>query len=129
MLKQRRKLRTAADLAGFTLLHDDSDGWKAWLAARKVRGVDATRGPVLTDSSMVVEAAVRAQGVGLVRLSLAADELSAGRLMRVFPRVALIPTEYAYYLVYSRLRPLRTEASAFRDWVRKEIVALRSLGL
>ena len=128
-LKQRSKLRTAADLSGFTLLHDDNDGWKTWLAARKVRGVDAARGPVLTDSSMVVEAAVQAQGVGLVRLSLAADELSAGRLVRLFPRVALMPTGRAYYLVWSRQRPMRSEASAFRDWVRKEIVALRSLGL
>ena len=38
------------------------------------------RDVTITDSSMVIEAALRGQGVALARLSLARDELYAGRL-------------------------------------------------
>jgi LysR family glycine cleavage system transcriptional activator len=121
-LKGRHRLKSAADLSEFRLLHDDNFGWKAWLLARNVKNVDAERGPVMTDSSMVVEAALQ------VRLSLAADELDAGRLVTPFPRIAQLPTEYAYYLALPR-GPQRPEVRAFCDWVRREVEALRGLGL
>jgi LysR family transcriptional regulator, glycine cleavage system transcriptional activator len=127
-LKQRSKLKTPADLVHFRLLHDDNHGWKPWLAARGAHGVDAARGPVMTDSSMVVEAALQGQGVGLVRLSIAADELAAGRLVNPFPRIAPLPTDYAYYLALPRRRP-RPEVRAFCEWVRAEVSGLRALGL
>jgi LysR family transcriptional regulator, glycine cleavage system transcriptional activator len=125
-LKGRTRLKQPSDLAGFRLLHDDNYGWRPWLAARNVRNVDAERGPVMTDSSMVVEAALSGQGVGLVRLSLVADELALGRLINPFPRIAPLPTPYAYYLALPR-RPVRPEVRAFCDWVRQEITALRAL--
>jgi LysR family glycine cleavage system transcriptional activator len=110
------------------LLHDDNYGWKAWLAARALKEIDSERGPVFTDSSMVVEAALQGQGVGLVRLSLAADELAQGRLLTPFPRVALLATGMSYYLVQRR-GPQRPEVSAFCAWVTQEIGALAALGL
>jgi LysR family glycine cleavage system transcriptional activator len=127
-LRGRARLRTPADLARFTLLHDDNSGWKVWLLARAVKEVDSERGPVFTDSSMVVEAALRGQGVGLVRLSLAADELAQGRLLTPFPRVELLPTGMSYYLVRRR-GPQRPEVSAFCTWIEREVAALRALGL
>jgi LysR family glycine cleavage system transcriptional activator len=127
-LRGLARLKTPADLARFTLLHDDNDGWRAWLGARAVKGVDSERGPVFTDSSMVVEAALQGQGVGLVRLSLAADELEQGRLIKLFPRIALLPTDMSYYLV-RRAGPERPEVAAFSAWVEREIASLRRLGL
>ncbi|MEY4512711.1 MAG: hypothetical protein RLZZ450_4833 [Pseudomonadota bacterium] len=128
-LKDRAKLRSAADFKHFTLLHDDNHGWPAWLAARRVTDVDAARGPLLTDSSMVVEAALQGQGVGLVRLSLAADELASGRLVLPFARVLPLPTGRSYFLVWSRRKALRPEVAAFAAWLRAEASALHSIGL
>jgi len=128
-LKERNKLRALADLKHFTLLHDDNEGWRTWLRARGVRDIDAARGPLLTDSSMVVEAAQQGQGVALVRISLAADELASGRLVAPFPRVALLPTGLSYCLVWSRQRPLRPEVAAFCAWVRAEAASLHALGI
>jgi LysR family glycine cleavage system transcriptional activator len=128
-LKDRGKLRSVADLKLFTLLHDDNQSWRVWLRARGASEVDAGRGPLLTDSSMVVEAALQGQGVGLVRLSLAADELASGRLIAPFPRVALLPTGHFYFLVWPRRRPVRPEVAAFCAWVRAEAAALRALGI
>ena len=128
-MKGRARLKAPRDLAAFTLLHDDNAGWRDWLRARGLERIDARRGPLMTDSGMVVEAAVQGQGVGLVRLSLAASELAAGRLIRPFPRVPLLPTARSYYLVWPKVRPLRPEVSAFCDWVRGEVSGLRELGL
>jgi LysR family glycine cleavage system transcriptional activator len=129
-LKRRAQLRTPRDLARFTLLRDDDrDAWRAWLAARGVEGVDPARGQMFADSSMVVEGAVRAQGVALVRLSLAADDLAAGRLVMPFPRAGLMPSACSYYLVSTRVRALRPEVLAFCGWLRRELGALHKLGL
>jgi hypothetical protein len=54
---------------GISLLRDDDrDTWRMWLAGRGVAGVDPARGQMFNDSSMVLEGAVRGQGVAPVRL-------------------------------------------------------------
>jgi LysR family transcriptional regulator, glycine cleavage system transcriptional activator len=129
-LKRRAQLRTPRDLARFTLLRDDEhDAWRVWLSARGIAGVDPARGQMFADSGMVVESAVRGQGVALVRLALAADDLAAGRLVAPFPRAGLTPTGRAYYLVTTRVKALRPEVLAFCGWLRREVGALRKLGL
>jgi LysR family glycine cleavage system transcriptional activator len=127
-LKGRSKLKTPADLVGVRLLHDDNYGWKPWFEARNIKHVDVERGPLMTDSSMVVEATLQGQGVGLVRLSLAVDALASGQLIKLFPRLALMPTPYSYYLALPR-RPVRPEVRAFCDWLRQEIQELTALGV
>lgn len=125
----RRSLRHVRDLRRFRLLHDDERAWERWLSQRGVAHPDARRGPVLTDSSMVVDAAVRGQGVGLVRLSLAADALADGRLVRLFPRIAPLATAHRYYLVQPRTRSPRPAVDAFITWLRRELATLQALGL
>jgi LysR family glycine cleavage system transcriptional activator len=118
------RVRELADLHRVPLLRDDQpDGWESWLAGRGIRDLDVRRGPELTDSAMVVDAAVRGQGVALARWSLAADALAAGRLVRVFPRVRPVPTGRAYYLVAHAHTLLRPEVAAFRAWLAGEIAA------
>ncbi len=128
-LRGRAGLRTVDDLGRFPLLRDDDpDAWRIWLDAHGARAVDAAGGSLLTDSSMVVDAAVNGQGVALVRLSLAADELAAGRLVRPFPRVGPMPTGSAYRLVGPRHAMGRPEVAAFRAWIREEIRTLAAAG-
>lgn len=120
-LRSRKKLVACEDLRRHVLLHDDArEAWGSWLSANGVRGVDARRGTVLTDSSMLVEATVRGQGVGLARWSLAMDDLASGRLVWPFPRVRPMPTGLAYYLALPRENLSRPAVSAFRDWLLAE---------
>lgn len=129
-LKRRAQLRAPRDLARFTLLRDDErDAWRVWLDERGVTQVDPERGQMFSDSSMVVEGAVRGQGVALVRLSLAADDLAARRLVMPFPRAGLTPTGRSYFLVSTRVKAQRPEVAAFCAWLRREVGALRTLGL
>ena len=124
-LKSRHKLSNAEDLRRAVLLHDDvRDAWPRWLARQGVRSVDGTRGTVLTDSSMLVEAAVQGHGVALARWSLAMDDIAAGRLVLPFPKARPLPTGLGYFVAAPRSNLARPEVESFRQWLLKEAAAL-----
>ena len=112
-------MRDPADLTHHTLLHDDMTvDWRTWLLAAGVEGVDAERGITVTDSSMLLRAAIAGQGVALARSVLAADEIASGRLVRPFD--VDVPTEYAYYLAYPEKSADQPNVVAFREWILEE---------
>ncbi len=55
-----------------------------WLDFAGVTGVSPARGPVMSQASMAIDAAVDGQGVALARTALAAWDLIGGRLVRPF---------------------------------------------
>ena len=119
LLEGPHPLRDPRDLQHQVLLHDDGHGdWRTWLLAAGVDRVDPARGPIFTDSSMLIQAAMAAQGVALARGVLAADELAAGRLVRPF--TLSLSTEYAYYLVCPVNTAEQPKIAAFRDWLLYE---------
>lgn len=119
LLSGEHPLRAPGDLEHQVLLHDDGHGdWRTWLLAAGIDRVDPTRGPIFTDSSMLIQAAMAGQGVALARGVLAADELAAGRLVRPF--TLSLPTDYAYYLVCPQNTAEQPKIAAFRDWLLDE---------
>jgi LysR family glycine cleavage system transcriptional activator len=119
------RLRKPQDLSKMPLLLDDhEDAWARQLAALGVTLDPPPRYYQLTDSSMLVEAAARGQGVALARWSLIQDELAAGRLRLPFPKLEPLPVGHAYYLVGLRESFRRPEVAAFRDWLRAEVRTL-----
>jgi LysR family glycine cleavage system transcriptional activator len=122
----RHKLKSAADLERLSLLQDSHlDAWPRWFAAQRKRLPERPRYTRLTDSSMVVEAAIQGQGVALARHSLSLYELALGRLVLPFPKIAAMPTGLAYYLVGPRENFKRPEIAAFRGWIRQEARSLQ----
>ncbi|MDH3692123.1 MAG: LysR substrate-binding domain-containing protein [Gammaproteobacteria bacterium] len=117
MLQGDNPLRKPADLVPHTLLHADDD-WRTWLLAAGVESVDPARGPIYTDSGMVIQAAIAGHGVAVARSVLAADDLEAGRLVRPFE--LSLPSEYAYYFVCPAAQAGRSKVVAFRDWLVAE---------
>lgn len=123
LLEGSKPLRKPADLAHHTLLHDpttddSSKDWVTWLKAAGVTGVDATRGPGFTDSSMVLQAAIDGQGVALGRSALAGNDLEAGRLVQPFgPAIA---SDFRYYLVLPPGAAGRPKVRLFKDWLLAE---------
>jgi LysR family glycine cleavage system transcriptional activator len=123
------RLKKPADLLQQTLLFDDhEDAWSRFFKSLHLRESARTRYHQMTDSGLLVEAAVRGQGVALARWSLIQDELSAGRLCRVFPHTAALPVGHSYSLVGLRETFRRPEIAAFRDWLRLEIATLAAPG-
>lgn len=120
LMEGEHPLRVPGDLAYQTLLHDDGHGdWRTWLLAAQVEQVDPNRGMVFTDSSMLIEAAKRGQGVALARSVLAQDEIDEGTLVRPFGQMS-VPAEYAYYIVCPEDTADQPKIVAFREWMLAE---------
>ncbi len=122
LLTGAHPLRRLEDLRDHVLLHDDDhSGWQLWLELARVEGVDPRRGPVFTDSAMVVQAAAEGQGIALARRVLAAGDLAAGRLVQPFE--VTMPHDLAYYLVSPEATGEQPRIRAFRAWLLAEAEA------
>jgi LysR family transcriptional regulator, glycine cleavage system transcriptional activator len=122
LLTGPQPLRRPEDLRHHVLLHDDDHtGWQLWLELAGVKGVDPRRGPIFTDSAMVVQAAAEGQGVAIARRVLAAADLAAGRLVQPFE--VSVPHDLAYYLVSPEATAEQPRIKAFRAWLLTEAEA------
>jgi LysR family glycine cleavage system transcriptional activator len=119
LLRGRRALRRPADLRRHTILHlDDCTAWGEWLDAAGVAGLDLTRGPILNQASMAIDAAVAGQGVALARTALAAWDLLSGRLVKPFDFA--LPVSFAYWMVCPRATADQPKIAAFGAWLASE---------
>ena len=133
LLSGPHPLKELADLSHHTLLHEywgeeeDDSGWRNWLIAAGVEGVDPERGPRFAQHSLMLEAAAQGHGVALASGILAVDDLASGRLVRPFGNTASKTLGFAYYLAWSATRQERPAARAFREWLLAEASGQRSL--
>ena len=124
-LARIQPLKTANDLAGIALLHDDSPDndpscpdWEMWLRAAGATNVDASRGARFNQASLVIEAAILGRGIALTKSALAEGDLAAGRLVRHFATV--LPVDFAYYFVAPKAKLNLPKVAFFRDWLRQQ---------
>jgi len=128
LLQGDHPLNKPGDLRHHTLLHvhwkmesDAAPNWRMWLRAAGVDDIDPDQGPQFSIESMVIEAAIEGQGVGLVSTAVVEQELADGRLVRPFREDAHGPNRFGYYLVYPSSNEMLPKVAAFRDWVHGEI--------
>jgi LysR family glycine cleavage system transcriptional activator len=115
----RHRLRTPSDLGRAALLHvGDRQGWRQWLDFAGFPDVESSRGPVLNQASMAIDAAVDGQGVALARTALAARDLIAGRLIRPFD--SAMPVSYAYWIVCTTAMARLPKIVVFSEWLLAE---------
>lgn len=126
LLRGQRRLRKPSDLARETLIHDLSveankgfPTWDAWLKKAGVTDVPTKRGMQINNSAAVLQAAIDGRGVALARSVMARDDLAAGRLVRLFPRIKF-NSQLAYYVVYRPETAGLPRLAAFRDWLLAE---------
>lgn len=125
-LRDGLDLREPADLTRHTLVHDlsvDPDigftTWETWLKSAGVAQVTVQRGLRINNSAAVLQAATEGQGIALARSILARDDVTSGRLVRLFANVE-VPSALAYYVVYRSDRAPPPKAEAFRRWLIDE---------
>jgi len=123
------RLKSPADLAAHTLIHDQSmdsnagfPTWEAWLRKAGVNGISAKRGLKINNSAAVLQAAIEGHGIALARSVMAHDDIAAGRLVRLFPKISF-SSALAYYVVYRADCAGLPRIVAFRDWLLKEATA------
>lgn len=114
-------LKTVADLASHTLLHEENrDGWARWLKAAGAETVTTGRGPIFADGTLTTRAAALGHGVALGDLFMNAAELRDGSLVQPY-RVTL--PFGSYWLVAPDFDALSEPARVFADWLVAEIEA------
>lgn len=107
-----RVLATPADLLGLPLLRTPLQPWSPWWQAAGLNAAEPDQGPRLVDLGLVLAAALAGQGVALMRLSLAQQELREGRLVQPF--ALTVEAERHYGLMVHRPGEA---AEAFRTWL------------
>lgn len=115
-------IKKPSDLTLCTLLHDESHdwdpafpSWETFLASLRVDLNKPLRIRHFGDANLVIQAAVAGLGVGLAWQSLVADELRAGRLVRLLDQS--VATNNAYHLVVPINRLHLDKVTAFRAWI------------
>jgi len=116
-------VRDADDLARYTLVHSTTEPWTAWLLAGRMTD-DSTSpfsGARIDDSAAIVRCALQGYGLVLARWSLAADEVTAGRLVVASPK----PVRYcrSYWLVCPQRSQALDTLQDFRHWLYAEMTA------
>lgn len=125
LLEAGPPLRRPEDLGHHALIHDraiDRDPlvptWPMWLKAAGVKDVPAAAGLSFSASHLALDAAIAGHGVVLAYSTIAAADLAAGRLVRLFSLA--LPDLFAYYVVTAPGALERQKVKAFRDWLRQE---------
>jgi LysR family transcriptional regulator, glycine cleavage system transcriptional activator len=113
LLAKHGPLHDAESPENFPLLQGADEPWIHWLEGKKPGPI---RGSVLDDSVSVLLAAEQGLGFALVRWSLAANDLQAGKLRLASPRA--LPYRWSYYFVCPKQYLSMPKISAFRDWLR-----------
>jgi LysR family glycine cleavage system transcriptional activator len=122
LMKGKTALRNPGKLKHHVLLHDEGHSdWRTWLIEANAMDVDASKGPVYTDSSMAVQSAIEGDGVALARSQLVKDDLARGLLVRPFD--ISLPSKFAYYIVYPLDKPLTHQMCTFIEWLQEQVKA------
>jgi LysR family transcriptional regulator, glycine cleavage system transcriptional activator len=114
----RNRTMKASDLLKYPLLRlENWSGWTRWFASAGIRN-PVLHGPILSQASMLIDAAVDGQGIALARTTLAAWDLINGRL--IVPIDVSLRTQKTYWIVCPKITASVPKISAFRDWILAE---------
>ena len=125
LLAKGPPLRTPADLSAHALIHDQAierdplaPTWSMWLKAAGVENIPSITGISFNNMHLALDATIAGHGVVLAQNTIAAADLAAGRLVRLF--TLALPDPFAYYIVTAPGALERPKVRAFRDWLRCE---------
>ena len=103
------------DLGKAVLLRLPREPWKPWFEAAGLDWDEPASGPLFGDASLMLDAATKGQGIALARSVLVEGDLASGRLLKPFE--VSVPSQRAYYAVWSPANSVRPEVQAILDWL------------
>lgn len=98
------------------LLRFPRQPWRPWFNAAGLDWAEPMLGPVYDDAGLLLQAAAAGQGIALARAALAADDLVAGRLVKVGD--IAMEDDFSWYMVWRE--PVlcdRADFEAFQQWL------------
>jgi LysR family glycine cleavage system transcriptional activator len=131
-LLQRLPLRSAADLAGHTLLEEDDPrpsaeylSWRHWLRLNAPPGLQPRGWVYLNFTYQQVQAALAGQGVALARVPLVREAIARGELVEPFGSAGRVESPFSYWLVRWPARRERPALAAFEGWLLEQAALTR----
>jgi len=109
------RLDTPEALRKAVLLRLPHEPWRLWFEAAGLKWSEPASGPLFSDASLVLDAALNGQGVALARNVLVGGDIAAGRLVRLW-NIA-VPSPRAYFTVWTAQSAARPEVRVFLDWL------------
>lgn len=114
MLEKSGPIKSLEDLQKHNILTVDSGLWDQWTAAVGVTEIKRNW-PALDDSLSLMIMAEQGHGVALVRWSLVARDVAAGRLVRAVPTA--VRTDWSYYFVAPEHYFDLPKVTIWREWL------------
>ncbi|PQJ62884.1 transcriptional regulator GcvA [Photobacterium angustum] len=128
LLAQADSLIKPEQLLAQTLIHDLSmdehsgfPTWSAWLDKAGVAEHQSAHNIQINNSAAVLQTAIDGGGIALARSVMVKDDLSAGRLVRLFPDIQF-DSPLAYFVVYKPESIDIAKVQVFRDWLFTEAI-------
>ena len=114
----------AAPMIDFTWTHPSpfNPSWEKWFRAAGLAWTERPGMLRFSEEGHAIEAALSGQGVALLSLTLLADDLRVGRLVRL-PGPAI--AGHTYHLVHSAGRALAPHVAAAHAWLCAEALACK----
>ncbi|MEM7564821.1 MAG: LysR substrate-binding domain-containing protein, partial [Pseudomonadota bacterium] len=109
-------LTTIENLRYYTLLHDANyEIWNDWLSLAGITDVNASKGTIIDDTNVLVQAAIDGQGIALGSTTFVQEHLDSGRLLKPFD--ITLENEFAYHVVYPEAHLRNPAVRAFKEWL------------
>jgi LysR family transcriptional regulator, glycine cleavage system transcriptional activator len=118
LLQGEHPLQTPDDLMHHRLLHNERHAWLRWLQRAQATPIAVTGGVTMAHSLLVIEAAIRGDGVALTRRALVEEDLQAGRLVNPFGMGVRVSA--SYYIVTPKESIKDKRIKAFTAWAKRE---------
>jgi DNA-binding transcriptional LysR family regulator len=118
-----KRLKRPEDLAHVPVIQDETTmlSWDAWRTEVGLDPAIKLAGPIYSDASLAVDAAISEQGVLMAADMMSADAVSDGRLVRPFDHAVEGPQ--GYWLVTAKGRRESRKLRALRAWLKDEVPA------
>lgn len=114
-------VETVEDLSAMLIIRDQGAifGWEKWLEPQGSQKIVLSDGPVFSNASLCLDAAIAGQGVFLAWETLACDALMLGRLEAPLP--GRFPTGLSYWYVTGQYSARLPHVRDFETWLRAEL--------
>ncbi len=116
VLKKYGPLPESGDVANYPLVHGTEFDWMGWHSA--ATPARPQKGSFIDDSAALLTAVAEGLGFGILRWTLAADELRSGRIVLASRRI--ISYRYAYYFVCPDAYAALPKVVGLRDWLKSQ---------
>lgn len=104
------------NLRYYTLLHDANyQCWSDWIKLAGIEEINSSKGTIIDDTNVLIQAAVDGQGVALGSTTFVQDLLDSGKLIRPFD--ITLENEFAYYIVCPEAHLKNPSVQAFKNWL------------